>query len=114
MLTFRPRIPVRKCTFRWLSHKRRRFGNRTHCGNLDRKCRRGKVGGSGNRRTRACKYIRPSKDGTWQKINDNTYYNKLLDSANCSYLGFALFEIIFAIIETSFDRTTQRIAELRP
>ena len=66
-LTFRPRIPERKCTFRWLSHKRHRFGNRTRFGNLGRKCTRDKVGGSGNQRNRAGKCSRPSKDGTQRK-----------------------------------------------
>ena len=58
---------MRKCTFRWLSHKRRRFGNRTHYDNRDHKCTRDKVDGNGTQRSQAGKYTRQSRDGICKK-----------------------------------------------
>ena len=65
--TFHRGIPVRKCTFRWLSHKRHRFGNRTHYDNRDHKCTRDKVDGNGTQRSQAGKYTRQSRDGICKK-----------------------------------------------
>ena len=69
--TFHRGIPVRKCTFRWLSHKRRRFGNRTRYDNRDHKCRRDKVDGNGIQHSQACKYSLQSKDDICKEVCEN-------------------------------------------
>ena len=62
--TFHPGILVHKCIFRWLSHKRRRFGNHKHFDNPDHKYTQDKDDDNDIQHSLACKYKLLSKDGT--------------------------------------------------